>query len=139
MSNEHVQRGLCLAGFSTQRSNIKAAHGPGKLGIAETGGGVLIIDSEYAGFIAVEDHRFTVFSGGRSHQFVSARQYKDAGNEADEFSVRVVCGDPESRVYHETSDGFLSKDQTVNFLQLFPRQRGAKITVVLPDYTECLQ
>lgn len=84
---------------------------------------MLIIDSEYAGFIAVEDHRFTVFSGGRSHQFVSARQYKDAGNEADE----------------ETSDGFLSKDQTVNFLQLFPRQRGAKITVVLPDYTECLQ
>lgn len=83
---------FCLAGFSTQRSNIKAAHGPGKLGIAETGGGVLIIDSEYAGFIAVEDHRFTVFSGGRSHQFVSARQYKDAGNEADEFSVRVVCG-----------------------------------------------
>lgn len=100
---------FCLAGFSTQRSNIKAAHGPGKLGIAETGGGVLIIDSEYAGFIAVEDHRFTVFSGGRSHQFVSARQYKDAGNEADEFSVRVVCGDPESRVYHETSDGFFPR------------------------------
>lgn len=28
--------------------------------------------------------------------------------------------------------------QTVNFLQIFQRQRGAKITVVLPDYTECL-
>lgn len=30
------------------------------------------------------------------------------------------------------------KNQTVNFLQIFQRQRGAKITVVLPDYTECL-
>ncbi len=32
----------------------------------------------------------------------------------------------------------LLKNQTVNFLQIFQRQRGAKITVVLPDYTECL-
>ena len=55
------------------------------------------------------------------------------------FRCALSAGDPESRVYHETSDGFFSKDQTVNFLQLFPRQRGAKITVVLPDYTECLQ
>mgnify|MGYP001153967183 CR=1 FL=1 len=46
--------------------------------------------------------------------------------------------DPESGFYHETSDGFLAKDQTVNFLQLFPRQRGTKITVMLPDYIECL-
>ncbi len=30
-------------------------------------------------------------SGGRSHQFVSARQYKAACNEADEFSARVIC------------------------------------------------
>ncbi len=34
VSNEHVQRGLLPGWFSTQRSNIKAAHGPGKLGIA---------------------------------------------------------------------------------------------------------
>lgn len=27
---------------------------------------------------------------------------------------------------------------TTYFLQIFQRQRGAKITVVLPDYTECL-
>lgn len=32
-------------------------------------------------------------SGGRSHQFVSARQYKAACNEADEFSARVICED----------------------------------------------
>ncbi|EIF2895451.1 hypothetical protein LFS06_001008 [Salmonella enterica subsp. enterica serovar Mishmarhaemek] len=73
-------------------------------------------------------------SGGRSHQFVSARQYKAACNEADEFSAR----DPDSGFYHEASDSFLAKNQTVNFLQIFQRQRGAKITVVLPDYTECL-
>jgi len=38
-------------------------------------------------------------SGGRSHQFVSARQYKAAGNEADEFSVCVICGGIQSPAF----------------------------------------
>lgn len=33
---------------------------------------------------------------------------------------------------------FLQANGTLYFLQIFQRQRGAKITVVLPDYTECL-
>ncbi|MBZ3661140.1 hypothetical protein JT306_06525 [Salmonella enterica subsp. enterica serovar Kentucky] len=77
-------------------------------------------------------------SDGHSHQFVSVSQYKTAGNEADEFSAHVVCEGSDSGFYHEASDSFLAKNQTVNFLQIFPRQRGVKITVVLPDYTECL-
>jgi hypothetical protein len=36
------------------------------------------------------------------------------------FWAGVVCGDPESGFYHEASDGFLAKDQTMNFLELFP-------------------
>jgi len=51
------------------------------------------------------------------------------------FRCALSARDPESGLYHEASDGFFAKDQTVNFLQLFPRQRGAKITVVFPDYT----
>ena len=40
---------------------------------------------------------------------VSARQYKDAGNEADEFSVRVGLRGIQSPAFiMETSDGFLS-------------------------------
>lgn len=48
---------FCLTGFRAQWGDIEAAHGPGKLGFTGTRGGVLIIDPEYAGFIAV-----TVFS-----------------------------------------------------------------------------
>nr|AKZ60980.1 orf4 [Escherichia coli] len=157
---------FCLAGFSTQRSNIKAAHGPGKLGFAGAGGGVLIIDSEYAGFIAVEDHRFTVFldiatcsfkigkCGLRFHKqqvhqatggivnidqgrtgsppvfkpvvVAAINLYQLASTRTPvtrlmNFRCALSAGNPESGLYHETSDGFLSKDQTVNFLQLFPR------------------
>ncbi|VEA06809.1 Uncharacterised protein [Salmonella enterica subsp. enterica serovar Sanjuan] len=54
------------------------------------------------------------------------------------FRRALSARDPDSSFYHEASDSFLAKNQTVNFLQIFPRQRGAKITVVLPDYTECL-
>lgn len=52
------------------------------------------------------------------------------------FRRALPAGDPDSGFYHEASDSFLAKNQTVNFLQIFQRQRGAKITVVLPDYTE---
>jgi hypothetical protein len=48
-------------------------------------------------------------SDGHSHQFVSARQYMAAGNGADEFSVRVVYGEPRAGFYHETPDGFLAQ------------------------------
>lgn len=54
------------------------------------------------------------------------------------FRRALSARDPDSGFYHEASDSFLAKNQTVNFLQIFQRQRGAKITVVLPDYTECL-
>lgn len=54
------------------------------------------------------------------------------------FRRTLSARDPDSGFYHEASDSFLAKNQTVNFLQIFPRQRGVKITVVLPDYTECL-
>lgn len=54
------------------------------------------------------------------------------------FRRALSARDPDSGFYHEASDSFLAKYQTVNFLQIFPRQRGVKITVVLPDYTECL-
>lgn len=40
---------------------------------------------------ARQDNARLRYSGGRSHQFVSARQYKAACNEADEFSARVIC------------------------------------------------
>ncbi|EAB7743403.1 hypothetical protein DTU57_08915 [Salmonella enterica subsp. enterica] len=32
-----------------------------------------------------------ILLGGLAEQFVSARQYKAACNEADEFSARVIC------------------------------------------------
>lgn len=52
---------FCLAGFRAQRGNVEAAHGPGKLSFTRSRGGVFIINPEYAGFIAVKDHGFTVF------------------------------------------------------------------------------
>lgn len=51
------------------------------------------------------------------------------------FRRALSARDPDSGFYHEASDSFLAKNQTVNFLQIFQRQRGAKITVVLPDYS----
>lgn len=59
-------------------------------------------------------------------------------SEQGESWLTLSARDPDSGFYHEASDSFLAKNQTVNFLQIFQRQRGAKITVVLPDYTECL-
>ncbi|KSB34961.1 hypothetical protein LFZ27_06615 [Salmonella enterica subsp. enterica serovar Manhattan str. SA20034532] len=46
------------------------------------------------------------------------------------FRRALSARDPDSGFYHEASDSFLAKNQTVNFLQIFQRQRGAKITVV---------
>lgn len=45
----------------------------------------------YAGRSNLTASQLLQTSGGRSHQFVSARQYKAACNEADEFSARVIC------------------------------------------------
>lgn len=53
------------------------------------------------------------------------------------FRCALSSGDPESGIYHKASDGFLAQDQTVNFLQFFPGQRGAKIAVAFPDDTQC--
>lgn len=46
MSTFHTAFGL--AGFCAQRCDIEAAHCPGKLGFAGTGGGMLIINPEDA-------------------------------------------------------------------------------------------
>jgi hypothetical protein len=54
-----------------------------------------------------------------------------------DFWCELSSGDPESGFYHKASDGFLAQDQTVNFLQLFPGQRGAKIAVAFSYDTQC--
>jgi hypothetical protein len=45
------------------------------------------------------------------------------------------AGDPESGFYHEAADGFLAKDQTMNFLELFLCKRRSKIGVAFPKRT----
>lgn len=59
MSTFHTT--FCLTGFCAQRGDIEAAHGPSKLSFAGFGGGMLIINPEDTGFIAVKDHGLTVF------------------------------------------------------------------------------
>lgn len=68
-------------------------------------------------------------SGGHSRQSVSAHQYRPPVTGLMNFRCALSSRDPESGFYHKASDGFLAQDQTVNFLQFFPGQLGAKIAV----------
>lgn len=144
---------------------------------------MLIIDSEYAGLIAVKDHGLTVFLdiatgrfkiGKGGLRFHKQQVHQTTGGIVDidqcrtgptpvfksvmvtavnlyqlastgppvtglmNFRCALSSGDPESGFYHKASDGFLAQDQTVNFLQFFPRQRGAKIAVAFSYDTQCL-
>jgi len=167
-----------LASFRAQRGDVKAAHGSGKLGFAGAGGGVLIIDSEYAGFIAIEDHGFTVFLNIATRRFkigkcglrfnkqqvhqatggivnidqsstrptpvfkpvmvtaINLYQLTSTGSPVTglmNFWLTLSAGDPQSSFNHQAPDGFLAKDESMNFLQFFTSQRGAKIAVAFPN------
>lgn len=91
---------------------------------------VLIIDSGYAEALCFVWRRSSgclpySVKWSQPASIVSARQYKDA---VAAIIFRCAFAGIKVRVYHEDIGWFLFQDpDPMNFLQLFPRQRGAKI------------
>ncbi|SSN92689.1 Uncharacterised protein [Klebsiella pneumoniae] len=153
-------------------------HRTAKLGITIATGSVFIVDSEDAGFIAVQRQGFAMllqiaprgFKIGESrfrfhetelHQAARRIINVNQGSTGrrtvlepvmiatinlDQFAAAspaiawllnfwrtLLAGNPEPGFYHKPSERFLTKNNTVIFSELFPRQCGAKIGIAFTD------
>lgn len=119
--------------------DIQFVHCTAKLGLAITTDGIFIVNFEDAGFVAeqskglpmlfqvtpcdfkIGECRFRFYKV-KLHQ--QARRFFNIDKSSTgppvtrlmNFRCALSAWDPESAFYHETSNGFFAKDQTVNFL-----------------------